>query len=288
MTVEKHAVVLGARSLIGPYLVGRLVDLGYTIECITRHGEETAPSPGLRWTMLDARAPGDWAPRRDAVVFSLLPLWLLSPVLPNLRPARQIVAFGSTSATVKATSPDPGERDLAQNLQTAERVLAESCGRINIPWTLMRPTLVYGGGRDRNISAIAGFIRRFGFFPLAAPGRGLRQPVHADDLAGAALSAVDNPAARDTGFDLPGGETLTYRELVVRIFETLNRRAVILPLPELVLAAAVGGAHRLGLLGVTAETVRRINRDLTFDGAPARSCLDYAPRGFAPELPAER
>ncbi len=288
MTEERNAVVLGARSLIGPYLVGRLVDLGYTIECITRHGEAAGPSPGLHWTTLDASAPGDWAPRRDAVVFSLLPLWLLSAVLPNLQPARQIVAFGSTSATVKATSSDPGERGLAESLQSAERVLAESCERMSIPWTLLRPTLVYGGGRDRNISAIAGFIRRFGFFPLAAPGRGLRQPVHADDLAGAALSAVDNPAASDTGFDLPGGETLTYREMVERVFEASNRRPLILPLPELALAAAVGGARRLGLLGVTAEAVRRINRDLTFDSAPARSCLDFAPRGFAPELPAER
>jgi hypothetical protein len=76
--------------------------------------------------------------------------------------------------------------------------------------------------------------------------------------------------------------------MVVRIFEALNRRPVILPLPEPALAAAVGAAHRLGLLGATAEAVRRINRDLTFDGARARSCLDFAPRSFAPELPVER
>jgi nucleoside-diphosphate-sugar epimerase len=246
------------------------------------------PSPGLRWTELDARAPRDWAPRRNAVIFSLLPLWLLPPILPNLQPARQIVAFGSTSATVKATSRDPGERRLAEDLQRAEYAFGDFCRRVNIPRTLLRPTLVYGGGRDRNISAIAAIIRRFGLFPIAAPGRGLRQPVHADDLALAALSAADNPAARDTAFDLPGGETLTYREMVERIFAALNRRPMILPLPEPALAAAVSAAHRLGLLGVTAEAVRRINRDLTFDGTPAGAYLDFAPRGFTPELTSGR
>jgi nucleoside-diphosphate-sugar epimerase len=265
-----------------------LGELGYEIECLTRGRKGPGAGSGPRWTELDARAPGNWTPRRNAVIFSLVPLWLLPPLLPSLRPARQIVAFGSTSATVKATSRESGERKLAQDLQRAEQAVSETCRHMNVPWTLLRPTLVYGGGRDRNISAIAGIIRRLGFFPLAAPGRGLRQPVHADDLARAALSAVDNPAARDTDFDLPGGETLNYREMVERIFEALNRRPAILPLPEPVLAAAVGAANRLGLLGVTAEAVRRINRDLTFDGAPAGARLDFAPRGFAPELPLGR
>jgi NAD(P)-dependent dehydrogenase (short-subunit alcohol dehydrogenase family) len=87
MPIEKHAVVLGARSLIGPYLGARLAELGYTVEYTTRRKEAETPGrfSGLRWTALDARAPGDWAARRDAVVFSLLPLWRLPPLLPRRR-----------------------------------------------------------------------------------------------------------------------------------------------------------------------------------------------------------
>jgi nucleoside-diphosphate-sugar epimerase len=290
MAMTKRAVVLGARSIVAPYLLARLADLGYAVECVVRQaGAEAAePSSARSWTVLDARAPGHWAAPPDAVVFSLLPLWLLPPVLPNLKEARQIIAFGSTSAVAKADSADRGERELARRLRDAEVGLAEACAEMALPWTLLRPTLVYGGGRDRNISAIAGVIRRLGFFALAAPGLGLRQPVHADDLAGAALSAVDNPAARDAVFDLPGGEALTYREMVRRIFQALNRRPRILLLPEPALAVAVAGLRRLGLIDATAEAVRRMNRDLTVDGAPARVHLGYRPRAFRPELPVAR
>jgi nucleoside-diphosphate-sugar epimerase len=48
--------------------------------------------------------------------------------------------------------------------------------------------------------------------------------VHADDLAGAALAALDAPGAADRAFDLPGGETLSYRAMVERIFEGMGRR----------------------------------------------------------------
>lgn len=287
--MTKRAVVLGARSIVGPYLLTRLADLGYAVECIVREvGAEAAkPSPTRSWTALDVSVPGAWTAPPDAVVFSLLPLWLLPPLLSNLKDARQIIAFGSTSAVSKGGSTDRGERDLARRLRDAEKDLAEACSGMALPWTLLRPTLVYGGGRDRNISAIAGIVRRLGFFALPAPGLGLRQPVHADDLASAALSVIDNPAACDAAFDLPGGETLTYREMVQRIFLALGRRPRILLLPEPVLAVAVDSLRRLGRIDVTAETVRRMNQDLTADGAPARVHLGYRPRAFTPELPDE-
>ncbi len=290
MSSIKHALVLGARSIIAPYLVGRLRQEGFTVECIARATPEGRSETGgdVRWTALDLRAPGDWTAPRECAVFSLVPLWLLPRVLPNLGAARQVVAFGSTSALVKAESADPGERALAERLRQAEGDLAAGCRSRDLPWTLLRPTLIYGGGRDRNISAIAAFIRRFGFFPVAAPARGLRQPVHADDLAAAALAALGASAARDGAFDLPGGETLSYRRMVERIFAALGRSARILPLPPPVLAAAVAGGRRLGLAEATAEAVRRMNRDLVFDDAAARASLGYAPRAFAPELPGGR
>lgn len=284
--MNKRAVVLGARSIVAPYLVVRLCDLGYEVDCIARRAgaELVAPVAGRSLTLLDVRTPGDWAAPRDAVVFSLLPLWLLPPLLPNLEAVRQVVAFGSTSAITKDASADSGERELAQRLRRAEADLAAACSAMGLPWTLLRPTLVYGGGRDRNISAIARVVRRFGLFALPAPGLGLRQPVHADDLACAALSAVDNPRARDATFDLPGGETLTYRAMVERIFRAAGRRPRILLLPEPALVFIVASLGRLGVIEAGPEVVRRMNRDLTVDAASAGIHLGYRPRAFAPEL----
>ncbi len=200
--------------------------------------------------------------------------------MPRLSAARQIIAFGSTSVFTKADSTDRGERDLAQRLQAAERDLAAHCEGRDIPWTLLRPTLIYGGGRDQELGGMVAFIRRFRVFPIAAPAQGLRQPVHADDLAAAAMAVLGNDTARNTVLDLPGGQTLTYRELVGRVFQAVGRSPVIVPLPESVLSAAVNACRRMGLTAYGSEVVRRMNRDLVFDDSRARAILGYAPRPF--------
>ena len=86
------------------------------------------------------------------------------------------------------------------------------------PYTIFRPTLIYGVGRDRNVADIARFAKRFGVFPILGKGLGLRQPVHAADLAEACILAVDSSASFNRIYNLSGGETLTYREMVERVF----------------------------------------------------------------------
>ncbi len=95
----------------------------------------------------------------------------------------------------------------------------------------MRPTLIYSEGRDINISPLSRLIRRFGFMPIVGGAPGLRQPVHAEDLAIGAISAAASPAAANKIYSLTGGETLSYREMIGRIFDgvRLPRRTVSVP-----------------------------------------------------------
>ena len=102
-----------------------------------------------------------------------------------------------------------------------------TCGDRSTHWTILRPTLIYDPGRDRNVTAIAAFIRRFGVFPIIWPGTGFRQPIYAAEVAQAMFAALTADEARGTVLDLPGGETLTYREMVRRIFNSLERRLVL-------------------------------------------------------------
>jgi hypothetical protein len=73
----------------------------------------------------------------------------------------------------------------------AEEDLATKCARLGIAWTIFRPTLIYGCASDKNVTTIANFVRRFGFFPAVGRATGKRQPVHADDLAQACVTAID-------------------------------------------------------------------------------------------------
>ena len=67
--------------------------------------------------------------------------------------------------------------------------------------------------------------------PLVGGGPGLRQPVHAEDLAIGAIAAAASPAAVNKIYSLPGAETISYREMIGRIFDGLRlpRRTISVP-----------------------------------------------------------
>ena len=67
-------------------------------------------------------------------------------------------------------------------------------------------------------------IKKFGFMPLAGSGAGLRQPVHAEDLAIGAPRAASSETAKNKVYALPGPDTITYREMTGRVFDGLGSR----------------------------------------------------------------
>ncbi len=216
----------------------------------------------------------------------LAPIWVVAPAVPALARlgVRRIVAFSSTSRWTKEASPDPTERQVAQTLAEAEAAFIAACEEHGVAWTLLRPTLIYLEGHDGNVSRLASLIRRLGVLPLAGRGDGLRQPVHAEDLARGALAALAQPLTHGRAYDLPGGETLSYRAMVEQIFRALGRRPRVLTLPPAIWALGFGAA-RLFLPGATAAMGARMETDLTFDGSAAEQDFNWRPRQFGPRFP---
>lgn len=236
---------------------------------------------------LDLMQERSWQASPNSTIISLLPLWILAAALPRFTHAQAVVAVSSTSRFGKASSSDPKERAVADNLATAEARL-EAWGRQhNIPVTILRPTLIYDGRQDQNVARVARIIRRYGTFPIAAPGKGLRQPIHADDVAKAILGALDNPEAFNQAFNIAGGEILTYRAMVERIFAALGRKPRPLMLPMAWLERTFRLAARLGILRERTfgfAVFQRMNEDLVFDSGEGLRVLKYEPRDFRPEF----
>jgi len=148
----------------------------------------------------------------------------------------------------------------------------------------LRPTLVYGRGRDRTLSRIAAFAQRKGLFALPSNATGLRQPVHVDDLAKAAMAAANAAQSAGRAYDVPGGETLCFDEMVARTLAALHPRPRLLRLPAPLFRAAVASARALGMIdAINPAMLDRLDADLVFDAADARRDFGYAPRGFAPD-----
>jgi nucleoside-diphosphate-sugar epimerase len=112
-----------------------------------------------------------------------------------------------------------------------------------VPFSIVRPTWIFGGERDVLTNNIAWILRRMPVFALPGSGRYPVQPVHVDDLARICLevAAVDG----DVIVDAAGPETMTFDELVQAIRRAVGSRSPILHLPAPAMAAV---ARALGVV----------------------------------------
>ncbi len=277
-------MLLGAGNLIARYLMPRLLAAGYDTVAVARRA---VPVPSeIRVETVEFGRDESWAAPAGAAVVSVLPLAVLASLLPRLAGARCIVAVGSTSLFSKAGSDDPKEQATARKLDRAEAVIMARCAEDGTPATILRPTLVYDGMDDRNVARMIRVVRRYRVLPIARPSHGLRQPIHADDVAKAILGAIDNPDAAGRAFNIAGGEVLTYRAMAERVFRSQGLPPRFIVLPVSWLRRAFGLAARAGVVretGFGSAVFERMNQDLVFDNAEGLVVLDYRPRRF--ELP---
>jgi nucleoside-diphosphate-sugar epimerase len=158
------ALLFGGSGQIGERLLQGLLATGWQVHAFSRTPQP--PRDGLHWhvgELSQLQAP----PVQAEAIFSCGPLdafadWYRRTPLP----ARRVVAFGSTSLEVKRDSLDAAERDVARRLREAEAALFASAAERGAAATVLRPTLVYGAGRDRTLSAIATLAQRSGWFVL--------------------------------------------------------------------------------------------------------------------------
>jgi nucleoside-diphosphate-sugar epimerase len=232
-TEPAKSLILGATGLVGGYIVERLVRAGERPLALSRSPQSKS---GIDWFRGDLAKPDTLKLPPFATLYCTADAILLAAVLPHLfNPSlRRAVVFSSTSVITKLDSEVAAEREKLKDLADAEQRIAAACERNNVAWTILRPTLIYAEGRDTNITPLSRLIRRFGFMPLVGGAAGLRQPVHAEDLAIGAIAAGLSPAAANKFYSLPGGETLSYREMIGRIFDGLRKPRRLVPIPVLV------------------------------------------------------
>lgn len=163
------------------------------------------------------------------------------------------------------------------------RLAAEDAIRASsLDWTIIRPTMIYGTPRDRNMWRLLQLLRRSPVVPLPGGGRRLQQPVHVDDLAHAIVAAAATPAAIGQAYDVAGPQALSLREVVSQAARAVGKRPYLVPVPIRPLVAAVALYERAAPNPrFKAEQILRLAEDKAFDIGPARDELGYAPRTFA-------
>ena len=270
-------LLLGASGPVGQHFLDRTA--GQRVRAIAVSRQDPARSwPHVTWLQHDLeRKPADV---RAGTLVSFGPLaHALTQVSQGVGLGR-VIALSSASTQFKQGSPDRGERRQMRALSQCEDALKQVCRERDIVLTLLKPTMIYGG-QDANVSRIAGLMTRLPVVPYA--GRGLRAPVHADDLARLAVECVISGSKSAGTWLLAGGETLTWPDMLRRVAAAQGRSQRLLRLPAALMNAVLRAAHRTGrMTDIKPAMIDRQRMDLVVDDAPARENLGWNPRPFRP------
>jgi nucleoside-diphosphate-sugar epimerase len=282
-TIRLPGVLLtGASSQIGVFLIPRLLKAGFRIIAVSRSGKPDA-YPELEQVTWLNESDAINASRDFRYLISAGPMKLAQRFLRAINNPVTAIVFSSSSVETKLESHNALEKGQMQAMLAEEAELQKTAETNDSKLIIFRPTLIYGCGLDSNISRLATWIKRFGFMPVNGNANGLRQPVHADDLAIAAVTALQEKGQLPAVLTLSGGETLSYSEMLVRIFASMKKPPRLLRLPQwlFILMLRVASVFGLGR-GVNDEMVKRQKLDLVFDDQLARDLLAYKPRSFSP------
>jgi nucleoside-diphosphate-sugar epimerase len=235
------------------------------------------------------------------VLVSFAPIWSLAPFLRALlgqAPGGAGEAFGagrlaavvacsSSSVLTKRFAANRSDRRLVERLSEAETSVEASAQEAGIPCHILRPTLIYGQAGsygDRNLSRLIHWMGRLPLLPIPAD-TGLRQPIHARQLAAVALHLADNAGGGPARVAIGGDTCLSYAAMLQQLQRAAAlvdpqhpaSRCRLLPLPNRLFQLLAAPLLPLSAKGF--EAVLRIQANLG-PFAKAHELLGVEPEAF--------
>ncbi len=281
--MSMQCLVTGASSQLGAPLLEQLLKRNHRVTAWTRTPLElpTSAKENIIWQQADLRHPPAVATSTQLIIH-LAPIDLLPALLTAVTtsPVR-IIAISTCSIRFKAQSACLHEQKIAAQLLAAEQQVIDLAKEQGHQLTVLRPSMLYGVGRDGTVAVLQRFIRRFGFIVLPAQATGLRQPVHVVDVVQAVLACIDQPSTVGQCYELGGAERLTLEQLVRCIFIQNQRRPRVLKVPQWLLRALIAMVRWTRLRGDWRPgLVARAQQAQVVDNRPAQQAFAYAPRAF--------
>ncbi len=272
-------LVTGATGFTGSYVVTALLQRGANVRCFVRQSSNAAALPAgqieIAWGELNDPDSLEAALSGCEALVNLVSLGFghaRGIVAVALRAGVRRSVFLSTTSLF--TQLDVSTRSVRLE---AERIIRES----GLAYTILRPTMIYGSSRDRNMCRLIRYLQRWPVVPVVGGRNSLQQPVFVADVASAVCLALLERKTINKSYNIPGGTALTLGKIIDTICVKMKRNPLKLRVPAAPLAALLATAERLSVhLPVKSEQILRLNEDKAFDYSEARLDFDYKPRSF--------
>jgi len=160
----------------------------------------------------------------------------------------------------------------------AERAVRDS----SLEWSIIRPTMIYGSDRDRNMCRLLRHLKTWKLAPIPGRGAALQQPVHVDDVADAIVAASLSQHALRKDYIVSGARAMSLRDIIKHAAQAVGVHPMCVPIPIGAATASLRCLEKLGVrLPLRAEQLHRLNEDKAFNHESATADLGFAPRCFS-------
>lgn len=286
-----RVLVTGAAGVMGARMCARLRRAGFEVRALVLPGDPLCSRlDGLGCEMREGNV-SDLASLRGVCEDIDLVYHLAAVIIShdpnvfqrvNLEGTQNVVAEAKRSGVrhfvyvSSASVTYPKRTRYADSKLAAERVVRAS----GVPFTIVRPTLVYENGGGQELMMFLDYLRRFPIVPFIGTGAALKRPVWSEDVADGLMRLAGSSVALGKSYNFSGGEPISMRELAELLLLHHDHSRPFVSIPVWVcraLAALLGVCMKNPPL--TASAIAGIVNDANLDPTEAIEDLGYAPIG---------
>jgi nucleoside-diphosphate-sugar epimerase len=281
--------VTGATGYIGRALVAHLTRSGARVRCLVLPGDplEPASSDLVEVVHGDVTSPNELAGSQNdtrtvvhaAAVMPPAPAGRIRHV--NVDGTRHLIEqvkrwdlqrfiyISAVSATYRV-----------KNAYGASKLVAEELVRESgLPFTILRPTMVYGPGGGLHFQTLVDLTRRLPvLLPVIGPGTQRLAPVALDDVVRAIDLVRNHPAAVGKTYGVAGGTVVTFNELLDHILAAGGRTRIKFHVPVRLCMGLAKVVQRISSDSFfTVDALTGITQDATLDWTELHRDCGYSP-----------
>ncbi len=272
-------LVTGGTGFTGSRLIPLLLQNGFQVRALARPTSDRSPLSALtvEWATGDLSSPETLTAALHGV-----------DALVNIAS----LGFGHAESIVRSAKEAGVKRGIfisttaiftqlnagSKSIRLAAEEAIQASG---LDYTILRPTMIYGSPRDRNMWRLIRLLRITPIMPIFGDGESLQQPIFVDDVARAVLLALKNDITIGKSYNIAGKAPLTYNQVIDTVASALGKRVWKLHLPYMSIVRILQFTERLGIrLPIKAEQVLRLNENKAFSYEDAYRDFGFTPRSF--------